>query len=106
LDVSGKQEYFKNFLFAGYKILAQGQPGVRSVDIEELREKVAVLAYGDKSYIITKDQFDILLRSMPHITDEYVITFGRSMGPEENLFILDGNYYQTISIRLDKELST
>jgi len=103
LDVSGKHDYFKNFLFAGYSILAQGQPGLRSVDIEELREKVAVLAYRDKSSIITKDQFDILLRSMSHITNEYVITFGRSMGPEENLFVLDDNYYETISIRFNKE---
>ena len=103
LEVTGKHHFFKYYLFDGYKELVQRQSSVRSIDIEELREKVAVSVFKDKSATITKSQFDILLTGMSHIANEYTITFGRSMGPEENLFILGDKYYQTISIRFTKE---
>ena len=103
LEVTGKHDFFKYHLFDGYRELVQHQSSVRSIDIEDLREKVAVSVYKDKYAMITKNQFDILLTRMPHITNKYTITFGRSMGPEENLFILDDKYYQTISIRFTKE---
>lgn len=103
LEVTGKHHFFKYYLFDGYRELVQRQSGVRSIDIEELREKVAVSVYKEKSATITKNQFDILLMRMTHIANEYTITFGRSMGPEENLFILGDKYYQTISIRFTEE---
>lgn len=103
LEVTGKHHFFKHYLFDGYKELVQRQSSVRSIDIEELREKVAVSVYKDTSATITKNQFDILLTRMSHIANEYTITFGRSMGPEENLFILGDKYYQTISICFTKE---
>jgi len=103
LDITSKRRSFKRLLFTASSELIQHQSGVRSVDMDEVRERVATLAYKEESFIITKDQFDTLLREIPHITEDYAITFGRSMGPEENLFVLDGRYYQTISIRFEKE---
>ncbi|RLC61448.1 MAG: hypothetical protein DRI01_08485 [Chloroflexi bacterium] len=99
LDPTSKTDFFKHFLLAGYKDLVQHQLGIRSIDIEALRQRVALMAYEAESAVVTEKQFDTLLRALPHITSEYTITFGRSMGPEEKLFTLGGKYYQTISIR-------
>jgi len=103
LDTTLKNDFFRGFLLNVYRELVQRQPGIRSISIEDVRQEVAISAYRVKSAIITENQFDILLRGLPHITAEYVITFGRSMGPEEKLFVLEDKYYETISIRFGEE---
>jgi len=103
LEPTSKNDFFGGYLLGGYRKLVRHQSGIRSIGIEDLRQEVAVSAYTGDSAIITGNQFDDLLRGMPNITTEYVITFGRSMGPEERLFVLGGRYYETISIRFSEE---
>ncbi|MFP3898017.1 MAG: hypothetical protein ACLFVD_01725 [Dehalococcoidia bacterium] len=105
LEAATKSGFFGCFLLDRYRKLLQYQPGIRSIGIEDLRREVGTAVYKERSAIITANQFDILLRKMPHITDDHVITFGRSMGPEEKLFVFGGKYYETISIRFIKERS-
>lgn len=103
LDHSSKRGLFGRLLFEEYKRMVRSRPDIRSVAIEEVRKQLAVSAYSSDALIITERQFDTLLRGLPHLTEDYAINFGRSMGPEEKLFVLGDKYYETISIRFGEE---
>lgn len=98
-DASDKLEYFRENFFAAYKKTVVEQKGIKTVEIEYLRKEVAIRAYDQYRLLVTEKQFDVLLGRLPKTSDQYTITFGRSMGAEEKLFFFQGKYYQTVSVR-------
>jgi len=95
----GKKKEFKDLLISGYQIFPYHETaGI--VDIADLREIVAKLFYNKYNMILTEAQFDSLLRGIPFITKSYIISLGHTMGAEEKLFKLKGEYYRTITISL------
>jgi len=71
---------------------------------ERIRDWVNFLALAELLYtsghlLITEKQFDALLKKFQKASDEYTVTFGRSMGADEKLFFFQDQYYQTVSIR-------
>lgn len=96
-----KASIFKKLLFAAYSSLSSDAANI--VDIVDLREKVALSLYSEKKEILTERQFDELLRSLPPIADDYMISFGHSMGAEEKLFVYQNDYYRTLSITFLKK---
>lgn len=101
LDWRTKSSMFKKFLFKEYSSLSNKTAGV--VDIVDLREYVALLMYNERKEILTEIQFDELLRSLPLVTDYYVISLGHPMGAEEKLFVYKGDYYRTLNISFFKK---
>lgn len=101
LDWRAKSPMFKKFLFEGYSFLFNKTAGV--VDIVDLREYVTLSLYRKKGGVLTESQFDELLRSLPMVTDDCVISLGHPMGAEEKLFLYRGEYYRTLSITFFKE---
>lgn len=97
----GKRELFNHFFFSDYRMLVVEQRGIRTVEIESLRRKLAMSVYRQIGVLITEMQFDWLLAQLPMTSEEYTITFGRSMGADEKLFSYKGKFYQTLSIRSD-----
>jgi|GEM_PF-1102485 len=97
-----KESQFVNILLKSFATVNRyGKSGM--VDINEIRNKVG-LEYLKNNMILTKQQFDELLRKSQKITDQYIITFGQPMGSEEQLFDYRGKYYRTINIKpLKKE---
>lgn len=101
LLASSKRPLFKKLLFEVYESLPLLETaGI--VDIPLLRQRVAI-KYYEKNMILTESQFDELLRKLPLVTDDYVISLGQPMGAEEKLFRYRGNYYRTLSITFFKE---
>ena len=98
-DTVEKRECFDGDFFMAYKRIVAEQSGIRTVEIESLRKELAVRAYSQSRLLITERQFDILLKELPKASDQYTITFGRSMGADEKLFLFQGQYYQTVSVR-------
>jgi hypothetical protein len=97
LKIEPKHPLFKGILFIEYKSLPfQETAGI--VDIAVLREHVALSFYRKHNMILTESQFDELLRNIPLVTNDYVISLGQPMGAEEKLFFFKGNYYRTLSI--------
>jgi len=97
LSIDAKRDMFRTILFDNYKSLPLHRTaGI--IDITVLREIVAT-SYCERDMILTEFQFDKLLEDLPTITDNYVISFGKSMGAEEGLFFYRGNYYRTLSIK-------
>ncbi|MEM3907144.1 MAG: hypothetical protein QXZ17_09840 [Nitrososphaerota archaeon] len=97
LKVDPKRPFFKDKLFITYKTLSyQDTAGV--IDIAILREQVALSYYREYNMILTEMQFDDLLREIPLVTSNYMISLGQTMGAEEKLFFFKGNYYRTLSI--------
>ncbi len=94
-----KRECFDENFFKGYKRIVVEQSGVRTVEIERLRKELAIKVYNQSHLLITEKQFNVLLKELPKASDQYTITFGRSMGADEKLFFFQGQYYQTVSIR-------
>lgn len=95
----GKKKEFKNLLITAYQTFPYRETaGI--VDIADLREGVAKLFYNKYNMILTEAQFDSLLRSTSFITKSYIISLGHTMGAEEKLFKLKGEYYRTITITL------
>ena len=94
-DIKGSQ-FVKTLLKTFPSLNDYGASGM--VDIDEMRSKVG-LEYLNNKIILTKRQFDELLRKSPKITNEYIITFGQPMGSEEQLFEYRGKYYRTINIK-------
>ncbi len=102
IEFEHKKQFFREFFFTAYKQVALQYKGVFSVEIEEVRKVTAQVALSKKNSIITSRQFDELLRSsIEFTTNKYTISFGRSMGADENLFKLQNNFYKTISIRFN-----
>jgi len=101
-DVNSKRVSFATALFEHYATIASRQRGVTSVDIEELRRSLANAFYMTSGAICTEQQFDQLLRDLPKTSGQYAISFGRPMGTEEKLFVMDDKYYQTLSVRFEK----
>lgn len=97
LDFKKKKGFFKEYFFKSYSILASRSAGI--VDITDLRSEVALQIYLEKREILTETQFDNLLRELPIITNEYIISLGRPMGAEEKLFKYGEDYYKTLSIK-------
>ena len=87
-----------------YKTIVVEQNGIRTVEIEHLRKELETRVYGQSRLLITEKQFDALLKEFPKTSDQYTITFGRSMGADEKLFFFQDQYYQTVSIRFYKQL--
>jgi len=105
LKVDPKRPFFKDTLFTKYKTFPyQETAGI--VDIATLREQVALSYYREHNMILTELQFDELLRELPMITDNYVISLGQPMGAEEKLFFFKGNYYRTLSITFFQKKGT
>jgi hypothetical protein len=96
-----KEDNFKKLLFEEYSSISNMTAGI--VDIPDLRERVALSIYGKKKEVLTERQFDELLRQVPMITDEYIISLGHPMGAEEKLFLYKDNYYRTLSINVLKK---
>ncbi len=104
LDASTKGHNFKSVFFSNYENKKKIQQNVAIVDIEDLRTEVAATFYKKEGLVVTEGQFDYLLRKVPFVTDEYIISLGRAMGAEEKVFKYEKNYYRTVSIRfLSKE---
>ncbi|MBI4063452.1 MAG: hypothetical protein HY401_04035 [Elusimicrobia bacterium] len=99
LDSKGKSHGFLELIFQTYREIVREQRQVDVVDIADLRCRVAV-HYCKKTSILTERQFDELLRTIPITTEQYLISFGKPMGPEEQLFELNGRYYRTLSVRV------
>lgn len=97
LNSEKKEKNFKEYLFKSYSFLAPYSAGI--VDIADLRAEVALQIYLEKREILTEIQFDNLLRKLPIVTDEYIISLGQPMGAEEKLFKYGENYYRTMSIK-------
>ena len=95
-----KLQKFKDYLFDAYFALRREAAGV--VDIADLREKVAIKMLRNDEAILTEGQFDEMLRLIPFVTDEYIISLGRPMGAEEKLFEYKGKYFRTLSLQLLK----
>ncbi len=93
-------EEFKNTVFEEYFKLGKTTAGI--VDITDLRASVASAILNNKHKILTESMFDNLLYSIPLITEDYLISFGRPMGAEEKLFKYKDDYYRTISITVLK----
>jgi hypothetical protein len=98
LNFKRKKNFFKEYLFESYSALAPQSAGI--VDIADLRAEIALKIYSERKEILTEAQFDNLLRDMPMVTEEYIISLGQPMGAEEKLFKHDENYYRTISIKI------
>lgn len=98
LNPEKKEKFFKEYLFKSYSFLAPQSAGI--VDIADLRTEVALQIYLEKREILTEIQFDNLLRKLPIVTDEYIISLGQPMGAEEKLFKYCENYYRTMSIKI------
>lgn len=99
LNPGKKEKFFKEYLFKCYSsFLAPYSAGI--VDIADLRTEVALQIYLEKREILTEIQFDNLLRKLPIVTDEYIISLGQPMGAEEKLFKYGENYYRTMSIKI------
>lgn len=99
LDISNiNTEKFRLLLFDEYFKLGRNSAGI--VDITDLRASIASSLLLKEQEIVTEGMFDNLLRSIPLITENYLISLGRTMGAEEKLFGYKGNYYRTISIDL------
>jgi hypothetical protein len=97
LRLSCKKSKYEGMLLSGYRAFPfKESAGI--VDIADLREYVAALYYTKYNMILTEMQFDELLRALPFITKEYIISLGHAMGAEEKLFCKKGEYYRTISI--------
>lgn len=96
-----KKEKFKKHLFDAYFKLGQETAGV--VDIADLRNHVGVKMLREDSIIFTERQFDEMLKQIPFATDDYIISFGRPMGAEEQLFKYNDKYFRTLSIQLFKQ---
>ena len=94
-----KGETFRDLFFRCYKRIVVEQGGINTVEIELLRKELALRAYQQKRLLITEKQFDELLERLPKTTNEYTITFGRSMGADEKLFHFKNQFFQTIFIR-------
>jgi hypothetical protein len=94
-----KREGFEKNFIQAYKEIVLGQSGIRTVEIERLREELAIRVYSQSRLLITEKQFDALLKEYQKTSDRYTITFGRSMGADEKLFFFQNKYYQTVSIR-------
>jgi hypothetical protein len=100
LDIDIKQKdmrNFKKFLFDIYFELGRETAGI--VDIADLREKVAKKTLKIDKLILTENQFDEMLRNIPFVTDNYIISLGRPMGAEEKLFKYKEEYFRTLSIK-------
>lgn len=91
---------FKRYLFDAYSELCKVRAD--TIDIADLREKVALKMLRNDKKILTEKQFDEMLKGVPFTTDDYLISFGRPMGAEEKLFEYKGNYFRTLSIRILK----
>lgn len=96
-----KIKRFREYLFNAYFSLSKDAAGV--VDIADLREKVAIKMLRNDSAIFTEGQFDEMLRKLPLITDEYIISLGRPMGADEKLFEYKGKYFRTFSLHILKK---
>lgn len=94
-----KKKLFKELLFISYQGLVSHAKGIRSHGIDDLRAEVALNLLNKYDVVLTDKQFDELLLRFPKTTSKYLISFGRPMGADEKLFLYDGKYYQTISIR-------
>lgn len=98
LDANIKSsKYFKDYFFPAYRELSQQSAGV--VDIADLREKVSLKMLREQNAVLTEKQFDELLRKIPFITEEYVISLGKPMGAIEKLFKYKDGYFKTLSIK-------
>jgi hypothetical protein len=86
---------FKKYFFKAYQELSASTAGI--VDIVNLREKTALLFLKRKK-ILTEKQFDDLLRKLPFVTGEYVISLGSPMTGGK-LFEYEGSKYRTIMVR-------
>lgn len=97
LEIMPKSPKFKEILFEEYRSLPYSETaGI--VDIAVLRERTARRFYGEQDMILTESQFDELLRRLPFVTDEYMMSLGHPMGAEEKLFYYRGEYYRTLNI--------
>jgi len=94
-----KREGFNENFLKVYKRIVVEQNGIRTVEIEHLRKELATRVYSQSHLLITEKQFDALLKKFQKASDEYTVTFGRSMGADEKLFFFQDQYYQTVSIR-------
>lgn len=99
INANDKKKLFIDLLFEGYKSFSyRDTAGI--IDIAELRESVSRLFYCKYKKLLTEDQFDKLLSTFPLITKKYIISLGHTMGAEEKLFKLKGEYYRTLSINI------
>jgi hypothetical protein len=99
MDINQKDKnVFEEYLIKSYFELGKENAGI--VVIADLREKVALRFLEKNNAILTEGQFDEILRNLPFITDDYMISFGRSMGADEKLFKNSrGEYFKTLSIK-------
>lgn len=98
MDIKHKDmEIFKKYLFDAYFELGKETAGI--VDIADLRERVAMKILKNNKVVLTENQFDEILRNIPFVTDDYIISLGRPMGAEEKLFKYKEEYFRTFSIK-------
>jgi hypothetical protein len=99
IDARKKRSLFSKCLYPSYQQLVDASKGMQSQPIEDLRIEVAFIILNRHKKILTEKQFDELLSAYPKTRSNYRISFGRSMGADEKLFLFNGSYYQTISIQ-------
>ncbi|MDP2946770.1 MAG: hypothetical protein Q8N88_01520 [Nanoarchaeota archaeon] len=98
LDIEIKKDHFIKILMDSF-IKIKNKEKYEMIDITELRKEVAMIYLNNYSMVLTENQFDLLLRKIPKITNSYIITFGQPIGSEEKLFEFKGNFYRTINIK-------
>lgn len=87
---------FIKYLLTTYRILAQDMAGI--VSIESLR-KIICVEFLKQNQVVTENQFDDMLRSIPFESDSYQISLGKPMGAKEKLFKYKDSFYNTIYIK-------
>jgi hypothetical protein len=96
LKIDNKVNYFLNTFFSEYRAIITDELGI--VRISKLRQRVSRLILKDFNQILTERQFDNILAIIPHVTDDYILSFGEPMGSEEKLFKYRDRYFKTVSV--------
>jgi hypothetical protein len=90
---------FQERLRAAYRLITRKAIGEPTVTIDEIAKKVALSAY-EKGVIITRRQFDNLLRQGLE-SRTIAVHLHRSMGAAQRLFQVGATYYESLSFRRD-----
>ncbi len=100
LNIGDKEKQFETVFLKAYKNLLTDNLGI--IRISRLREETSKIFYSEFNQVITENQFDLLLSKMPHVTNEYILSFGEPIGADEKLFNYHGRYFKTLNIKFFK----
>ena|SRR2546422_3787312 len=106
LDLQQTQKHkedFRDYLFESYRELSKDTAGI--VDIRACRESVSMKMLKNEKIILTEKIFDEMLRVIRKETPKYRISFGKPMGAKEKLFRFNDNYFITILVQFNENLS-